>query len=187
MNFKFVRNSSKGKTIVSQAVVMKVLGISSIAYYNINEKFPWLVDIVHYGYGRINVKYSIVTVIGRGEGYKFLTDRKTTKCDTHLFLGFDKDWKNIDDAFVVPNKGWIKDIGTACICKNADGSKYDEFKIDVKPYNDAYHDFISFIGGNGSVGVNDIKDWLRCGENNIEKDIKDWLRCGENNIEKDIK
>lgn len=168
MNYKFARSSSKGKTIVSQAVVMKLLGVSPIAYHNINEKFPWLVDIVYYGYGRINVKYSSLTGIGRAEGYKFLMDKKTVY-DTYIFLGFDKDWQNINAVFVVPNKGWIKDIGTACISRNADGSKYNEFIIDVKPYNDAYHDLISFIGGSAAVGINDVKDWLRRGES-TEKD-----------------
>ena len=84
MNYKFVRNSNKGKAVMSQAVVVKVLGIGSTAYYNINEKFPWLIDIVHHGYGRINVKYSTLSGIGRGEGYKFLTDKKTVNCDTSL-------------------------------------------------------------------------------------------------------
>lgn len=169
MNYKFVRNSSKGKAVMSQAVVVKVLGISPTAYYNTNEKFPWLIDVVHHEYGRIYVKYSILTGIGRAEGYKFLID-KTVKCDTYLFLGFDKDWQNIGTIFIIPNKGWIKNIGTACICKNTDGSKYEEFRKDVKPYNDAYHDFVSFIGGNAAVGISDVKGWLKCGESNIEKD-----------------
>lgn len=169
MSYEFIKNGSKGKIITSQAVIMKVFG-SSIAYHSINRKSPWLLDIMHYGYGRINIKYSILTGTGRTEGYKFCTDRKTVKCDAHFFLGFDRYWENIDTVFVVPNNGWIKDIGTACICKNADDSKYKEFRIDAKPYNDAYHDFMSFIVDSPTVGVSDIKDWLRRGESDTKKD-----------------
>ena len=52
------------------------------------------------------------------------------------------------------------------------GEKYNEFRIDVKPYNDAYHDFMSFIGGSVAVGIKDVKDWLSRGESDIEKDAK---------------
>lgn len=171
MYYKLAKDSSKGRTILSQAVVMKMLGTSSTAYYNVNKRFPWIFDITHYGYGRIDVKYSSLTGTGRLEGYKFWTNRRANirignkkECDTYFFIGFDRDWENIDVVLVVPNKGWIRDIDMASVYKNTNDSKYNEFITDAKQYNDAYNDLMLFIGDSVVVGVDDVKEWLRGGE-----------------------
>jgi len=173
MYYKVTKDGGKGKTIISQAVVMKVLGISATAHYNVNEKCPWIFDIIHYGYGRVDVKYSTLAGMGRTEGYRFKTNRNVSikmgskrECDTYFLLGFDYDWKNIDTVFVVPNKGWIRDVGTVSMYKSTNDSKYNEFRADVKPYNDAYHDFATFIGKGIMVEVDDVKEWLRSGDDN---------------------
>lgn len=165
MYSKFGRYDPKGKMIVSQAVIIKVLGIGSSEYYNKKDRYALPISIVHYGYGRIGVKYSLLNGIGISEGYKFQIRRTRlgdkTEFDTYFLLGFDQDMRNIECVRVVPNKGYIQKIGMVTIYKNADASKYDEFKVDAKPYNDAYNDFISFIRGNTTVGIDDIKEWLR--------------------------
>lgn len=178
MNSKFGKDSRNGKMIITRAVVSKVLGIDAMVYYNAREKFPWLFGITHSAYGKVDVKYSHLNSLGRSEVYKFQT-RKINKrtvykreCDTYFFVGFDHDWKNIEDVFIVPNKGWIKDIGTASVYRNANDSKYNEFRVDAKPYNDAYHDLVLFIGSSMLVGIDDVKKWLECESEEKEKVVE---------------
>lgn len=165
MYHKVAKDSNKGRTIIFQAVVMKVLGIDAATCCGANKKFPWLFDIMHDRYGRIDIKYSSATRMGCTERYTFQTNRRVSmemvsrrECDTYFFLGCHNG--NIEDIYIIPNSGWIKSISAASIKRNTDDSKYNEFRTDAKPYNDAYRSLMLFVGSNVMVGIDDIKDWL---------------------------
>lgn len=160
-------NGHKGKTVICQATVMKVLGIKDL---NINERFSWIFDIRHNQYGRIGVKQSMLKGVGYTEAYRFVTENHKKKnkkynnridYDTYFFLGFDSEWKNIEKTYIVPNKGKIRDIENITIGKN---SLYDEFKVDNVPYNPALQSLMRFIEKDGNVVLVDTEDvdkWLK--------------------------
>lgn len=167
-------NGYKGKTVICQATIMKVIGIKDLNL--INDKFPWIFDIRYNQYGRISVKQSLAKGVGYAEAYRFVTENhKRNKkynnrigCDTYFFLGFDLEWKNIEKTYIVPNQGRIKDIENITISKNAYSSLYDEFKVDNVPYNDALQDLMRFIEKDGNtvmVDIEDIKKWLKIDNN----------------------
>lgn len=159
---KYVKNSYKGRIAMFQAVVMKVLGIKDP--YIKTERRAWSINIEHDKYRRICVKYSKL----RGMcniGYRFLLKNrkkveKKLDCDTYFFLGFNEDWSDLNNIYIVPNKGWINEINMVTIYKDADSSKYDEFKVDVGPYQDAYRDLISHTKNSTVIDIDEIKEWL---------------------------
>lgn len=163
-------NGYRGKIVICQATIMKVLGIKDLNI--INERFSWIFDIIHDQYGRISVKQSLAKGVGHTEAYRFVTENnKINKrhnnridCDTYFFLGFDLGWKNIERVYIVPNKGRIKYIENITISKNAYSSTYDEFRVDHIPYNDVLHNLMMFIEKDGNVVMVDIEDvdkWLK--------------------------
>ena len=64
-------NGYRGKTVICQAAVMKVLGIDDLNV--LNERFPWLFQIRHNQYGRVSVKQSVAKGVGHMEAYRFVT------------------------------------------------------------------------------------------------------------------
>lgn len=163
-------NGYRGKAIICQATIMKVLGIKDLNL--INEKFSWIFDIVHNRYGRINVKQSLAKGIGHAEAYRFMTEnhKKNKKYnniidyDTYFLLGFDLNWRNIEKTYIIPNQGRIKDIENITIAKNAYSSSYDEFRVDHVPYNHTLHSLMKFIEKDENivlVDTEDVKKWLK--------------------------
>lgn len=163
-------NGYRGKMVLCQATVMKILGIDDLNV--VNERFPWLFQIRHNQYGRVNVKQSVAKGVGHTEAYRFVTENhkrnrkfnNRIECDTYFFLGFDLDWKNIEKTYIIPNQGQTKDIENVTICKNAYSSRYDEFKVDHVPYNDMLHNLKKFIKKDGNivmVDTEDVKKWLK--------------------------
>lgn len=163
-------NGYRGKTVLCQAVVMKILGIKDLNI--INDRFPWIFEIMHNKYGRISVKQSMAKGVGHTEAYRFVTEnhKKNKKynsrieCDTYFLLCFDLDWKNIEKTYILPNQGRIKYIENITISKNTYSSSYDEFKIDHVSYNDELHSIMKFIEKNGKVIIvdtEDVKKWLK--------------------------
>jgi len=138
----------------------------------INEKFPWIFEIILNKYGRVSVKQSMAKGVGYVNAYRFVTENhkknkrynNRIECDTYFLLGFDLDWKNIEKTYIVPNQGQVKYIENITISKNAYSSGYDEFKVDYVPYNDTLHSLMEFIEKNGKiiiVDTEDVKKWLK--------------------------
>ena len=163
-------NGYKGKTVICQATICKVLGIKDLNI--INDKFPWIFDVRHDQYGKIIVKQSVLKGVGHAEVYRFVTENnKRNKkysnridCDTYFFLGFDLEWKNIEKTYIVPNKGKVRYIVNITISKNSCSSSYDEFKVDHIPYNHALQSLMRFIEKDGNIILVDIEDvdkWLK--------------------------
>lgn len=164
----------RGKNVLCQATIMKVLGIKDIIV--INERFPWIFDIRHNKYGRVSVKQSLAKGKGHTESYRFVTEnhRRNKKFnniieyDTYFFLGFDLDWKNIEKTYIIPNQGQMKYIENITISKSACSSRYDEFKVDHVPYNDMLQNLKKFIKKDGNivmVDIEDVKKWLKADSN----------------------
>ena len=167
-------NGYKGKMVLCQAAVMKVLGIKDLNV--INEKFPWIFDIKHNQYGRVNVKQSVAKGVGHADAYRFVTENhkmnkkfnNRIEYDTFFFLGFDLDWKNIEKTYIVPNQGQMKYIENITIGRHTYSSRYDEFKVDHVPYNDVLQSLMKFIEKGGNiimVDTEDVKNWLKIDNN----------------------
>jgi hypothetical protein len=164
---KFEVDNSKGRLVISQAVIMKVLGISDLVIER--KKFPWIFDIRHDKYGKIYVRQASARGNGRMEVYRFIIEnnkvnkkwKNKIEYDTYFLLGFSRDWKSIERLCIIPNKGWIEDLDTISIYKNTDLSKYDEFKVDHIPYYNAFNGLMLYIGDVTIFDIDDIKDWLK--------------------------
>lgn len=167
-------NGYRGKMVLCQAAVMKVLEIKDINI--INERFPWIFNIIHDKYGRVNVKQSVARGVGHMEAYRFMTENhkmnkrfnNRIEYDTFFFLGFGLDWKNIEKTYIVPNQGQMKHIENITIGRHTYSSRYDEFKVDHIPYNDVLHSLMKFIEKDGNIimaDTEDVKKWLKIDDN----------------------
>lgn len=159
-------DSETGKSLVDQAVVVKVLG-GKDANVDMN-KFDYFVDIKNEKYGDIDVKgaalklYEYTGVKGIVSTYyrwMFPTRRKID-CSTYICLGYDSERRNIDTVWIIPNDGWISNLSNIDIYKTFRSSKYDQFKVDPVPYDDTYKDLMSYIGDRKYFGIEDIEKWL---------------------------
>lgn len=163
---KFEIDSPKGRLVIAQAVVMKVLGVSDLVIET--KRFPWIFDIRHDKYGKIYVRQASATGTGKTDAYRFVIENNKVnkkwkfriEYDTYFFLGFSRE-KIIEKLYIIPNKGWVKDLLAVSIYRNTTLSKYDEFKIDNVPYNNAFIDLMSYIGHSTIIDINDIEEWLK--------------------------
>jgi hypothetical protein len=149
--------SSQYMTIVSQAVVAKYLNIEDL---NIKmDNFEWYIDMENDVYGKIDVKSGRLTIVNIYDAWEFGINRKI---DSHVYfcIGFSRDLKVIDVVYIIPNEGWICNLEMITIHKYPTrGSKYDQFKVDNKPYNDIYQELLRFLKDKKFIGVDDIKEW----------------------------
>lgn len=144
------KKSEQGKTIISQAVVAKYLGIEDL---NIKmDNYSHYIDMEHERYGKIDVKYSSLMY---GVWWLF-NNRKKIDCDTNICIGLDKSGDNIESVFFIPNDIIMHNTG---ITIARSGSKYDEFKVDPKIYNDLYHSLTCCIKGE-YFSIELIKHWM---------------------------
>jgi len=159
-------DSETGKSLIDQAVVVKVLGGKDV---NIEmDKFDHFIDIRHEKYGSVDAKGATLKsykyIDTRGDTiiyYKWiLSTRRKVDCNTYICLGYDSERKNIIMVWIIPNEGWICNLSNIDIYKTFRPSKYDQFKVDPKSYNDAYKSLMSYIGDRKFFGIDDIKKWL---------------------------
>ncbi len=162
---KFEIDNPKGRLVISQAVIMKVLGIIDLVIET--KRFPWIFDIRHDKYGKIYVRQASATGTGKNDAYRFVIENNKVikkkfriEYDTYFFLGFSRE-KSIEKIYVIPNKGWIKELSSVSIYRKTSLSKYDEFKVDNVPYNNALIDLMSHIGYSTIIDINDIEEWLK--------------------------
>lgn len=145
--------------LLSQAVVAKGLGVEDL---NIkNDNFMWYVDMYHENHGKIDVKGD--TLDKKLRGWNFHSRHKID-CDTYFCLGYDRDKKNIDVVYIIPNYDWIVELSSIYISKDSIRSTkhdYDKYKVDPKLYNDLYKSLMIFLGDKKYFGVEDIKKWLK--------------------------
>lgn len=150
------KDSDYGISMMSQAIVAKVLRIEDLTIKT--NDFKYHIDAESICYGKIDVKSSTLQQYGI---YDF-ANRMKIDCDTYICLGYDKPRRNIDDVYIIPNEDWICNLKHIGIPKNPSrSSKYDRFEIDSNPYNCAYNDLTEFLNDSKYFGVEDIKKWLK--------------------------
>ncbi len=147
-------NSSVGKGLIGEAVVVSITDSSNM---NIDmNNFRWPYDLEHIHHKRINVK----GYVPYHDMWIYDTDGKEN-FDTYFLLGYDENRKNIESMHIIPNKDWVYNLVKITIVRNSSRvSKYDQFKINPKPYNDAYHSLMEFLKDKKYFGIEDIKKWL---------------------------
>lgn len=155
----FDKNDSRDKFIIGESVICKVLDIDNINI--IENNFNMHIDTHHEYYRDIDVKIDSPTEDGK---WKFHTRRKWD-CDHYFCLGTDENWKNIEAALIIPNGGWVTDISSINISRYPkNSSKYDQFRVDARIYNDAYQGLMEFLKEKRFFTIEDIKKWLMEGK-----------------------
>lgn len=159
-------DSETGKSVIDQAVVVKTLGGKDV---NIEmDKFDHFIDIKHEKHGSVDAKGAALKsykyIDTRGDTliyYKWIfSTRRKVDCNTYICLGYDSERKNIIMAWIIPNEGWVCNLSNIDIYKTFRPSKYDQFKIDPKQYNDVYESLMLYLGDSKVFGIEDIKKWL---------------------------
>jgi len=158
------RSSESGKSIIDQAVVSKVLKIEDL---NIKmNNFEWYIDMENDMYKKIDTKGSCLRIIRAGLLKYYIWSFHTYKkidINTFICIGYDRNRNNIDFVWVIPNDRELITSESINITKGYSGSKYGKFKVDAKPYNDAYHSLMEFLKDKKYFGIEDIKKWLNDG------------------------
>lgn len=84
--------------------------------------------------------------------------------DTLFFVCLDKDRKNIERIYVIPWEDVVKTTNIEIVKNPSRCTWYDNvnnaYRIDESPYNDTYHDLMSYLGDKKYFGIEDIKNWL---------------------------
>jgi hypothetical protein len=155
----FDLEDSRDKFIIGEVVVCKALKIENINI--ITDNFNSSIDTNHEYYKKIDVKIESPT---EDEKWKFHTRRKWD-CDHYFCLGVDENWKNIEATLIIPNDGWVTDISSINISRYPkNSSKYDQFRVDTRIYNDTYQDLMEFLKDKRLFTIEDIKKWLKVGK-----------------------
>lgn len=159
-------DSETGKSVIDQVVVIKTLGGNDL---NIDmDKFDYFIDIRHEKYEAVDAKGAALKsyeyIDTRGDTliyyrWTFPTRRKVD-CNTYICIGYDSKRENIVMVWIIPNDGWICNLSNIDIYKTFRPSKYDQFKVDPKPYNGAYKSLMSYLGDRKFFGIEDVKNWL---------------------------
>jgi len=115
-------------------------------------------------HGNIDVKGPSMSILKRGPFryyYWKIDTRRKIDCDTYVCLGHTSDRIDIESVWIIPNEENIYNRKDIKIWKTSERiSKYDKFKTDPKPYNDAYHSLMEFLKDKKYFGIEDIKKWL---------------------------
>lgn len=159
-------DSETGRSVIDQGVVVKTLGGKDV---NIEmDKFDHFIDIRHEKYGSVDAKGAALKSQkyfgAKGDiliyyRWTFPTRRKVD-CNTYICIGYDSERKSIVMVWIIPNEGWICNLSNIDIYKTFRPSKYDQFKVDPKSFNDAYKSLMSYLGDRKFFGIEDIKKWL---------------------------
>lgn len=144
-------DSPRGKGLIGEAVNAKIrkLEVLSIAVDNYSYKTDLSKD---YEYNTIETKFrtfnGICWSVAFGDEHNF---------DTLFVLCADKERKNITRVYAIPEDALF---GIQYIEIVEFDSKWENFRIDEKHYNDAYHDLLLFLNGRKYFSIEDIKIWL---------------------------
>lgn len=122
-----------GKGSVGDIIISKILEIPVCSIYAGDLKLPF--GLIHGFYGIVGVK---IAKSNKGRWDFYSNGRMSA--DTYFYLGFSKDYKNIEIVYIVPSEELRHSNGRLCAYKNS--MKYLKYKVDEKPYNDIYHSII---------------------------------------------
>lgn len=80
--------------------------------------------------------------------------------DSILLACLDEKRYNIDIVCIIPREYAIKRSGITVLKDQLREGWYNDFKVDPKPYNDAYHSLMEFLENKRYFGIKDLKKWL---------------------------
>jgi hypothetical protein len=152
--------SKTGKGILITAVVAKVRKLDVL-----DIKLDYLrnnVDLSDdFEYNAIEVK---MATLNYANMWSFSTEREQWY-DNIFLVCMDKHqpWKTIEEIYIIPSDVAYK-VKSITIYKGSQRSIYSTFKIDPKPYNDAYHSLMEFLKDKKYLCIEDIKKWLNDGK-----------------------
>lgn len=146
---------NKGKGLIGEAVIAKVLGLKilGIEAGNLHFEFDLSID------KQYNMIESKIRRPLYGDWKVHLSEYHNF--DTLFILCMDNAMKNIVRVYAIP-KDELDGLTGITLLRNPTpsiGSKWEKFIIDEKPYNDAYQDLIQFIKDN-KFGIEKIKRWM---------------------------
>lgn len=124
------RDCPSGKGFIGQQIFCKVRGVKdcNIELDNFNSKYDHSIDLE---YGLVNTKYDI---------FKWNTKRwhphTSGEYDNLAVICMDMSEKNVERVYIIPRKEAIK-VSRINLTKAP--SIYDRYRVDEKPYNEAYH------------------------------------------------
>ena len=132
-------NSSSGKGDIFEQIVCKARGVKNLNYENDNFNEP-LDHSRDPELGIIQTKgaiYNSINGVWKNNGFGI---EHKKEFDYIIFLCMDAYMKNIERAYHFPKKEVKKRTGIT-ITKNPSrgGQWYEKYRVDEKPYNDAYH------------------------------------------------
>ncbi len=146
-----------GKGFIGEAIVAKIRKLEILAI-KMDNFHPLGYDLSpDIKYNRIQIKLA-----GLIEGYWTVRFGMYHEFDNLFVLCTDKDTTIIKRVYIISEDelygiGCIRLPKDPCIYR---GSKYDKFRIDEEPYNDAYHSLMEFLKDKKYFGIKDIKKWL---------------------------
>ncbi len=147
--------TTNGKGIIGECSIAKVrkLDVLSIKFDNFRFKLDLSVD---HEYGNIQSKYK-VSYYGDWT-VKFGIEHNF---DTLFSLCASKNMKDIERAYAIPEEELYGKQGIRLVGNISNrGSKWEKFRIDEKPYDDAYKSLMIYLKDKRYFGIEDIKKWL---------------------------
>ena len=129
-NRKIELKIGAGNGSIEDIIISKILEIPACSIYFGDLRLPF--GLIHGYYGIVGVK---IAKYNNGR-WDFCSNGRIS-ADTYFYLGFSKDYKNIEIVYIVPSEELIHTNGRLYVHKNS--KKYLKYKVDEKPYNDIYH------------------------------------------------
>lgn len=71
----------------------------------------------------------------------------------------DENWNNVIRVYAIPIEEIIERSSITIIENPSRVTWYDKYEIDERPYNDYYHELISYVNVK-KFGIEEIKKWL---------------------------
>ncbi len=121
---------AQGTGSVGDNIISKILEIPVCSIYAGDLKLPF--GLIHGYYGIVGVKISSL----RKGRWDFRANGRIS-ADTYFYLGFSKDYKDIEIVYIIPSEIMTHSNGNLCVYKNS--KKYLKYKVDSGIYNDIYH------------------------------------------------
>ncbi len=123
----------ESKGYAGDIIISKILDVPACSIYLGDMRLPF--GLIHGYYGIVGVKISM----SNNGRWDFCSNGRIV-ADTYFYLGFDKNYKNIEIVYIVPSEELLRTNGRLCVYKNS--KKYLKYKVDPSPYNDIYHNMI---------------------------------------------
>lgn len=151
------RNDNRTKGDLSEAVTCNVRKIKDLNIESDNYNSPidhsrdpelGIIDSLGRFYDPIRKRYGFGNI-----------DRYNNKVDYIIIYCISEDGKIIERVYIIPIYE-IMQRASIYIYNNISDHWYDKYRINEKPYNDAYQSLLLYLSNKKYFGIEDIKKWL---------------------------